>query len=64
MTAPPSRWREGALNLAENILAIALMLYVAGRLIMAVLPILIGVGAVALLGCAAWVGYQFWRSRW
>jgi hypothetical protein len=36
MTTPPSRWRDSALNLAVSTLAIALMLYVAARLILAV----------------------------
>jgi xanthine/uracil permease len=64
MTTPPSRWREGALNLAVTVLAIALMLYIAARLIMAVLPVLIGVGIVGLVGFACWSFYRFRQSRW
>jgi xanthine/uracil permease len=64
MTTPPSRWRDSAMNLAVSVLAIALMLYVAARLIMAVLPVLIVVGVVVLLGFGAWSLYQFRRSRW
>lgn len=64
MTAPPSRWRDSAMNLAVTVLMIALMLYVAARLIVAVLPVLIGVGVVALLGFGGWSLYQFHRSRW
>jgi xanthine/uracil permease len=64
MTTPPSRWRDSAMNLAVSVLAIALMLYVAARLIMAVLPVLIVVGVVVLLGLAAWSLYQFRKSRW
>lgn len=64
MTAPPSRWREGAVNLAVTVLAVAVMLYVAARLIAAVLPILIGVGVVILLGFVSWSIYQSFRSRW
>jgi hypothetical protein len=45
-------------------LAIALMLYVAARLILAVLPVLIAIAAVALLGFIAWSIYQYRRSRW
>ncbi len=61
---PPSRWRESAVNLAMSVLAIALMLYIAARLIVAVLPVLIGVAIVALLGFAGWLAYQLRKSRW
>jgi uncharacterized membrane protein YgaE (UPF0421/DUF939 family) len=64
MTMPPSRWREGAMNLAVTVLAVAVMLYIAARLIVAVLPVLIGVGLAALLGFVGWSIYQFCRSRW
>ncbi|MGC2372403.1 MAG: hypothetical protein WA484_00880 [Solirubrobacteraceae bacterium] len=64
MTTPPSRWREGALNLAVTVLAIALMLYVAARLIMAVWPVLIAVAVVGLLGFGGWSFYRFRQSRW
>jgi hypothetical protein len=52
------------LSLAVSVLAIALMLYAAARLIAAVLPVLIGMGVVALLGFAGWSFYRFRRSRW
>lgn len=64
MSAPPSRWRDSALNLAMTIFAIAVLLYVAARLIEAVLPVLIGVAIVGVLGFAGWSIYQFRRSRW
>jgi len=64
MTTPPSRWRDSAVNLAVTVLAIALMLYVAARLILAVLSVLIGIAIVALLGFAGWVVYQNMRARW
>jgi xanthine/uracil permease len=64
MTTPPSHWRDSALNLAVTVLAIVLMLYVAARLILAVLPVLIAVSVVALLGFIAWSIYQYRRSRW
>jgi xanthine/uracil permease len=64
MTTPPSRWRDSATNLAFTVLAIALMLYVAARLIVAVLPVLIVIGIVALLGFAGWSFYRFRKSRW
>lgn len=64
MTTPPSRWRDSVMNLAVSALAIALMLYVAARLIIAVLPVLIVAGVVLLLGFAGWSFYQFRKSRW
>jgi xanthine/uracil permease len=64
MTTPPSRWRDSAMNLAVSALVIAVMLYVAARLIMAVLPILIALAVVALLGFAGWSLYQYRKSRW
>jgi|HubBroStandDraft_6_1064221.scaffolds.fasta_scaffold36331_4 xanthine/uracil permease len=64
MTTPPSRWRDSAMNLAVSVLAITLMLYVAARLIMAVLPVLVGIGVVVLLGLGGWSFYRFRRSRW
>jgi len=64
VTTPPSRWREGAMNLAVTVLAVAVMLYIAARLIVAVLPVLIGLGLVALLGFVGWSIYQFRKSRW
>jgi len=63
MTPPPSRWRDCALNLAVSVLAIALMLHVAARLVLAVLPVLIGMGVVVLLGFVGWLAYQNVRSR-
>lgn len=64
MTTPPSHWPDKAVSFAITVLAVALMLYVAARLIEAVLPVLIGIGIVALLGFVGWSVYQFRRSRW
>jgi xanthine/uracil permease len=64
MTTPPSHWPDKAMGLALRVFAIALALNLAARLIVAVLPVLIAVGVVALLGFAAWSIYQFRRSRW
>lgn len=64
MTTPPSHWPDKAVSLAMTVLGVALMLYVAARLILAVLPVLIGIGIVALVGFAGWSVYQFRRSRW
>lgn len=52
------------MGLALRVLAIAIVLYLAARLIEAVLPVLIGAGVVALLGFAGWSVYQFRKSRW
>jgi hypothetical protein len=65
MTGPaPPGWRDSALRWAWTVLAIALMLYVAARLIVAVLPVLIAIGVVVLVGFAGWSIYEFRRSRW
>jgi xanthine/uracil permease len=64
MTTPPSRWRDSAMNLAVTVLAVAVMLYIAARLIVAALPVLIGMGVVALLGFVAWSVYQMMGRRW
>jgi hypothetical protein len=64
MTTPPSRWRDSAMNLAVTVLVIALMLYVAASLIIAVLPVLIVAGVIALLSFVGWSFYQFRKSRW
>ncbi|HEV3340353.1 MAG TPA: hypothetical protein VG125_08345 [Pirellulales bacterium] len=64
MTVPPSRWRDSAINLAWTVLAVAVMLYVAARLVVAVLPVLIVAGVVVLVGFAGWSIYQFRKSRW
>jgi hypothetical protein len=64
MSTPPSRWLDGLLRVVMTILAVALMLYIAARLIMAVLPILIAVGVVGLIGFGGWSIYRFRQSRW
>jgi hypothetical protein len=64
MTTPPSHWPDKAMGLALRVLAIAFVLYLAARLIEAVLPVLIGAGVVALFGFAGWSVYQFRKSRW
>ena len=64
MTTPPSRWRDSAMNLAVSVLAVAVMLYIAARLIEAVLPVLIVVGVVGLVCFAGWSFYRFRQSRW
>jgi xanthine/uracil permease len=64
MSTPPSHWLNKAMSLAMTVLAIALMLYIAARLIVAVLPVLIGIGIVALFGFVGWSIYQFRKSRW
>lgn len=59
-----SGWLDRLCGLAFTILAIALMLYVAIRLIVAVLPALIVMGVVAVVLFFGWSAYQFWWSRW
>jgi xanthine/uracil permease len=60
----PLRWRDGAVGLALTVLMIAVMLYVAARLVLAVLPVLIGMCIVAVLLYVGWLIYQIRRSRW
>lgn len=64
MTTPPSRWRDSAMNLAWTVLAVAVMLYVAARLILAVLPVLMVVGCIVLVVFAGWSFYRWRQSRW
>ena len=49
MTTPPSHWPDKAMSLAVTVFVIALLLYIAAKLIVAVLPVLIGMGIVAML---------------
>jgi hypothetical protein len=64
VTTPPTRWRDSAMSIAWTVFAVALLLYVSVRLIVAVLPVLLIIGGVVLAGCAGWSIYQFRRSRW
>jgi NADH:ubiquinone oxidoreductase subunit 6 (subunit J) len=64
VTTPPSHWRDSAMRLAWTVLAIAVMLYIAARLILAVLPVLIIAGGIGFVGIVGWSIYQFRRSRW
>jgi hypothetical protein len=64
MTSPPSNWRDGVTNLAVRVFVITLLLYIAARLILAVLPVLIVAGVIGFIGFVGWSIYQFRRSRW
>jgi hypothetical protein len=64
MKSSPSGWLDRVASLAFTILTIAVMLYAATRLIVAVLPVLIDAGAVALVLVLCWSANQFWRSHW
>jgi uncharacterized membrane protein len=62
MTSPPSRWLDRLLGLAFTILAVALMLHIAARLIVTVLPALIIMGIVAV---GVFVGFVIYQSmKW
>jgi hypothetical protein len=52
------------MHMAWTIFAIAILLYVSARLILAVLPVLLIVGGLVLVGFVGWSVYQFRRSRW
>ncbi len=64
MTSPPSQWPDRALGMAVTVLAIAVVLYIAAKLIEAVLTLLIGVAVVGLVIYAAWAVHRFHQSRW
>lgn len=64
MKSSPSGWLDRLLGLALTILAVAVMLHIAARLIVAVLPVLIVMGVVVLLGFAGWSFYRFHKARW
>ncbi len=64
MKSSPSGWLYRLFGLAFSILAVAVMLYVAARLIVAVLPVLVGIRVVGFVLFLGWSAYQFWRSRW
>jgi hypothetical protein len=64
MTASPSNWRGPVLNAAWTVFAVAALLYISARLILAVLPVLLIIGGIGLIGFAGWSIYQFRKSRW
>lgn len=63
MPSPP-HWTDRLLGFAFRVLAVAAALYVAARLIVAVLPILIGLVVVVSVGFIAWSAYRFYQARW
>lgn len=64
MTTPPSHWPDKAMSLAVTVLVIAVLLYIAARLIVAVWPVLAIIGGVIFVIFAGWSMYQFRTSRW
>jgi hypothetical protein len=56
--------RDRLLGLAATVLGIALMLYIAAKLILAVLPVILVIAGIVLCGFAAWSFYRYRRSRW
>jgi type IV secretory pathway TrbL component len=64
MTTPPSHWPDKAMHLALTVLAIAVILYIAARLIVAVWPVLAIIASVILIIFVGWSIYQFRTSRW
>jgi NADH:ubiquinone oxidoreductase subunit 6 (subunit J) len=56
--------RRSALHLAGTMLAVAVMLYLAVKLILAVLPFLIAFGAVGVVAVVSWSVYGRHRSGW
>jgi hypothetical protein len=47
-----------------TLLAAAVALYVAAKLVIAVLPVLVGIGIAGAVGWGIWTAYRFRRSRW
>ena len=64
MSHPPRRWLNGVLGAALMVLATGVALYVAARLIIAVLPVLIGISIAGLIGWALWSLHSLRKSRW
>lgn len=64
MKPPHERWIDGLLRIAMTLLATAVVLYIAAKLIVAVLPVLIGVAFAGLIGWAIWSLHRFRQSRW
>lgn len=60
----PSRWTDRLLGVAFAVLAVAVMLHIAARLIVSVWPVLVAMAIVALVVFLCWSAYQFWKSRW
>jgi hypothetical protein len=65
MTPPsPSGYRGMVIRFAVTALSVALALYVAVHLLLAIAPELVGLGIVSLLTYIGWRVYRFRRSRW
>jgi hypothetical protein len=64
VTTPPANWFDGLLRAALKLLAVAMALYVAASLVLAVLPVLVGAGVAVVVGFVGWVIYQNVRSKW
>ncbi len=60
----PSGWTDRLLGVAFTVLAIAVMLHIAAKLVVSVLPVLVGMVVVALVVFLCWSAYHFWKSRW
>lgn len=52
------------MSIAWTVFVVAVLLYIAARLIVAVLPVLVVVGVIVFLGFAGWSFYRFRQSRW
>ena len=60
----PSNWHTDAKRFAVTVLVVAIALYIAAKLIEAVLPILVVIGALAALICVVVAIGRHRRSRW
>lgn len=64
MRSAPGRWTDGLVGIAVMVLVAALALYFAAKLIMAVLPVLIGLAIAGIVLWVAWGLHCFRQSRW
>jgi len=64
MRQAPGRWTDSLVGMAVMVLVAALALHVAAKLIVAVLPVLIGIAVLAVAAWTLWGLYRFWQSRW
>ena len=60
----PQKWSTSLLRFALSVLVTVIALNMALHLLLAVAPVLIGVGIAVSCGYACWLIVRFRRSRW
>jgi predicted RND superfamily exporter protein len=61
---PPSKWIDKVIGIATSLFLAALALYLAGRLVLAVAPVLIGLASAVAVGYCIILISRYRRSRW